>query len=387
MYYASIGALSIIIHCIINFDFMCKNKEKKETEIAVHYRHFLYSVLFYYIVDVCWGFFYGNRWVLATFVDTTLYFVSMVLSVLLWAKFVIIYLNRESYFNKVLLYGGWFIFLLQILILAVNLFIPIAFYFSEDREYHACKARYIGLILQIILFCLTAVYSLSVAYKAEGKDRQHHRTIGFTGIVMTVFIILQAKYPLLPFYAAGCLVGTCLVHSFVYRDKILEQASEMGATKRMAYKDALTGVRNKLAYVDALQELENRMEAHESVEFGVAVFDVNGLKKINDIKGHDAGDDCIRKASNMICQRFKHSPVFRVGGDEFVAVLEGEDYDDREALFRLFEYDMEDNQAKGKVVVSSGFDIYNPEEDKSFNDIFKRADKKMYERKEFLKDL
>ncbi len=387
MYYASIGALSIIIHCIINFDFMCKDPEKKESDVARSYRIFLKSVLCYYVSDVCWGFFYGNRWVTLTFIDTILYFTSMVLSVLLWTKFVVIYLNRESLFNKVLIYGGWIIFLFQIIIIVINLFVPVAFYFGADKEYHPCPGRYSALILQIILFFMTAVYSLTVAYMAEGKDKQHHRTIGFTGIVMTVFIILQALYPLLPFYAVGCLVGTCLVHSFVYRDKILEQAHEMGATKRMAYKDALTGVKNKLAYVDTIQQLEDRIEGGEVFDFGIAVFDVNGLKKINDTKGHDAGDDCIRKASNMICQRFKHSPVFRVGGDEFVAILEGEDYADRDALFRLFEYDMEDNLAKGKVVVSSGFDIFHPGEDDCFSDVFKRADRKMYERKEFLKNL
>jgi len=387
MYYASIGALSIIIHCIINYDFMRRNPDKKESDIAKSYRHFLHSVVFYYVVDVMWGFFYGNRWVAVTFIDTTLYFVSMVLSVLLWTKFVVIYLNRESFFNKVLIYGGWFIFLLQIIILVINLFKPIAFYFSADKEYHPCPGRYTALIFQIILFFVTAIYTLVVASKAEGRDRQHHRTIGYSGMVMTIFIILQALYPLLPFYAAGCLVVTCLVHSFVYRDRLLDQAREMGATRRMAYKDALTGVKNKMAYIETIQELEERMKDGAITDFGIAVFDVNGLKKINDSKGHDAGDEYIRNACNLICQRFKHSPVFRVGGDEFVAILEGEDYADKDALIRLFEYDMEDNQSKGKVVVSSGFDFYHAGEDVCYSDVFKRADKKMYERKEFLKDL
>lgn len=43
--------------------------------------------------------------------------------------------------------------------------------------------------------------------------------------------------------------------------------------------------------------------------------------------GHQAGDEYIIGACRIICNKFKHSPVFRIGGDEFVAISEGEDYE------------------------------------------------------------
>jgi len=59
----------------------------------------------------------------------------------------------------------------------------------------------------------------------------------------------------------------------------------------------------------------------EAPEFGVIGCDVNGLKKINDTLGHKAGDEYICAACKMLCEYFKHSPVFRIGGDEFVVIL------------------------------------------------------------------
>ena len=89
----------------------------------------------------------------------------------------------------------------------------------------------------------------------------------------------------------------------------------------------------------------------------------------------------------MICQRYKHSPVFRIGGDEFVAILEGGDYKQRDVLLAEFDQTIEDNQRDGNVVVASGMAVYDPEIDENYNDVFKRADKNMYQRKDLLKNM
>lgn len=64
----------------------------------------------------------------------------------------------------------------------------------------------------------------------------------------------------------------------------------------------------------------------ETVEFALLVADVNGLKEANDALGHESGDQLIKNTSRCICKIFEHSPVFRIGGDEFVVILTGEDY-------------------------------------------------------------
>ena len=384
MYYASIGLISLIVTVIINFEILKKHKGDWG-EAKKKYRHFLYGIILYFVSDILWGYLYGKRWIIPTYIDTTLYFLSMGVSVLLWARFVTSYLNSPGRFGKFLRGSGWLLFVLQFVALIINVFIPIFFGFSEEKEYIPGKARYITLFIQMGLFLITSVHTIFIAVKTGGENKSHHRTIGFSGIVMTVFIALQSFYPLLPFYAVGCLFATCMIHSFIYKDETVEMGREIGNAKQMAYRDPLTGVKNKLAYLETLADLENRVETGVLTKYGVVVFDVNGLKKVNDTFGHDAGDEYIRSASRQICELYKHSPIFRIGGDEFVAILEGEDYEHRDDLMTAFESSVDENRVKGKVVVSSGMATCHLEEGSNYNDVFKIADQKMYERKRFLK--
>ena len=160
---------------------------------------------------------------------------------------------------------------------------------------------------------------------------------------------------------------------------------ELGSAKQLAYRDSLTGVKSYNAYVEEEQKVDERIAGGELKEFGVVVFDVNGLKLVNDTKGHEAGDCLLQSACRLICTRFKHSPVFRIGGDEFVALLEGEDYQNREALLAEFEKEAEMNLRNGSPVVASGLAVLQPGNDTSYRSIFERADTRMYDRKRELK--
>ena len=120
-------------------------------------------------------------------------------------------------------------------------------------------------------------------------------------------------------------------------------------------------------------------------EFGVIVFDINGLKNINDTLGHEEGDRFIREGCMMICSKFAHSPVYRIGGDEFVVLLEGSDYEDRKELIASFDRDVDHNKQHGLVEISTGMAAFRNGSDSSFSDVFERADKRMYERKKQLK--
>ncbi|MBR3517709.1 MAG: GGDEF domain-containing protein [Lachnospiraceae bacterium] len=384
MYYASIGMLSIIVHLIINFEAMKVSLQKKADPSRNRYRQFLYAVTIYYITDILWGILYEHRLILLTYIDTTVYFLSMMLSVLLWTRFVVSYLDNKKLFGKVLLGSGWLLMLYQIIVLIINLFDPLVFGFDEQKEYVAGAARFISLGLQMILFFLTSLYALFVAAKTDGAEKEHHRTVGYSGIVMTGFIALQSLYPLLPFYAAGCLLATCMIHSFVYKDETLEYGREIEVAVEKSYRDALTGVKNKLAYLENIVRIEKTIESGQMSEYGVVVFDLNRLKQVNDTQGHDAGDEYIKLASGLICNTYKHSPVYRIGGDEFAVILEGEDYRNRAELMDAFEREVDNNQKTGGVVVSGGMAVYQADKDSGYNDVFKRADRKMYERKKKL---
>ncbi|MBO4395530.1 MAG: diguanylate cyclase [Eubacterium sp.] len=107
---------------------------------------------------------------------------------------------------------------------------------------------------------------------------------------------------------------------------------------------------------------------------------------VNDNEGHQAGDDLIRCAAKMICDVFAHSPVFRIGGDEFVVFLSGDDFNAREELVgRLRVGVFQHMVQKNGPVVAVGVAAYKQERDRRMSDVFERADKRMYMDKQELK--
>ncbi len=164
-----------------------------------------------------------------------------------------------------------------------------------------------------------------------------------------------------------------------------EKEKELGVAKTLAYTDPLTGVKSKAAYAEKEEECNSFIRDGTMTSFAVVVCDVNGLKQVNDTMGHKAGDELIRAACRIICEAFKHSPVFRVGGDEFVAVLSGQDFDRREEIMSEFNKLVEKNKKNMEVVIAAGMSDFEPGKDKGYHDVFERADAMMYIRKRELK--
>ena len=170
----------------------------------------------------------------------------------------------------------------------------------------------------------------------------------------------------------------------VRREK--EHLAALSLANEMARRDELTHTRNKTAYHEMESELQRRMD-EKGEPFGMVVCDINGLKLINDTEGHKAGDHYIKTACALICRIFQRSPVFRIGGDEFVVVLTGEDYAGREELLSGLRRQVEENIRIGEgPVVASGMAEYRPDGDRRVEDVFNRADNWMYADKTRLKE-
>ena len=400
-YYSSIGIIALLIHLIINYYLIFNSSSSKLALPKKNYLYFLHSVMIYYITDILWGICMALKMPMILFLNTELYFAAMATAIFLWTRFVISYLNQKSVFSTFLKYFGVVFIVFQTLILMVNIFFPVMFAYDKNGDYHTKIMRYVTLFIQLFLFMLTAIHTLVTTLRIRGRIRKRYRTVCLFGFAMTLFTILQAYYPFLPMYAIGCMIGTCLIHTFVDIDEREERRAELeqllqveeireaelGSARHMAYTDPLTNVKNKNSYQEDVLGIERRIEDKLLKELCVVVFDLNNLKAVNDTKGHEEGDKYIKQASKMICHHFKHSPVYRTGGDEFVAFLYGEDYKNKENLLRDFTDSMKENQKKGGIVISCGSADFSEKTTKSFDEIFEAADMKMYECKRALKAL
>ena len=182
-------------------------------------------------------------------------------------------------------------------------------------------------------------------------------------------------------------LGLSLYNYSIVRRRVEATEMELGFAKELAYKDALTGVKSKQAWAEHASSINRLIEADAANDFALLVCDINGLKYVNDHFGHKTGDEYICSACRMVCTHYKHSPVYRVGGDEFLVMLEGQSFEEREELLAGFNRKIEENLKSGRVVVSAGMALYHPEVDTTVFDVFERADGMMYQRKYELKKM
>ncbi|MCR5337504.1 MAG: GGDEF domain-containing protein [Lachnospiraceae bacterium] len=397
MTYSVIGILAILIHLIINHDIIRKKKQNMEVW-EQRYRWFLYVVIAYHVTDALWGILYERKLIAAVYLDTTAYFATMAFSVLLWTMFVVTYLEGEGRFKEIISMAGWVFFLFQMLVVVINFIMPVLFSFDENGTYHAWFLRYALFTAQVLMFLMTSGYTMVITKGSQGTTHRRNLMICLFGVAMISAICLQLFFPLLPLYSIGYLLGGCVIHTFVVEGEKVEylraleeslgrealQEKQLGAYRKMAYTDPLTGVKSKRAFKDNSEAYDRRIR-EGFLEFAVGVFDLNDLKKINDIRGHEAGDESIIAACRLVCKIFAHSPVYRVGGDEFVAIIEGTDYENRHNLMREFQTQVDENAKEGKVIVAGGLSDYDPVKDATIADVFRRADENMYARKSELK--
>lgn len=178
-----------------------------------------------------------------------------------------------------------------------------------------------------------------------------------------------------------------LIDAFkVMADKVEEHDMHQ---HRLAYRDPLTGLRNFTSYKAHSTELEEHI-GNPDFEFGIAMMDINDLKYTNDKFGHEVGNKLIIITARIISNVFKRSPVFRVGGDEFVVILQGVDFEKRDELIEKMNQmataeSVQAGDDRIPVRIAYGIAVHNPDEDKGVLTIFNRADEEMYKKKREMK--
>ena len=154
-----------------------------------------------------------------------------------------------------------------------------------------------------------------------------------------------------------------------------------------AYTDPMTGVGNKTAYLEYIKDITRQI--NEGVaSFAVVVFDINSLKNTNDNYGHECGDRIICDAAACIKKVFEGNAIFRIGGDEFIAILGAITEEELKTKFVDLDAEVEDfNLNRKRYAMSLSFSrggaIYHPGRDYDYKEVFKRADEAMYVNKSF----
>lgn len=154
--------------------------------------------------------------------------------------------------------------------------------------------------------------------------------------------------------------------------------------KELAFTDIMTGLKNRTAYEEDMKRHEAEITKYDY--FSIAVFDINGLKYINDNFGHEAGDMLIKRAARVLMETVgDEGGVYRIGGDEFAAVVTDKNRGQLDEKVEQLIGNLKaanENQAY-ELQLSAGIKVIKPGETKniSVNNVFTAADDEMYKNK------
>lgn len=226
--------------------------------------------------------------------------------------------------------------------------------------------RFIGLIT----FVIGTIIDLFRYYHNVGEERTTFVRIG-----LLVFVISY---------------GVASTEKII---SAIQFAAKSELITKLAYEDGLTGIGNRTAYQEALDAIQEQIKEDPSFQFGLAMLDVNNLKVINDQQGHLTGDQLLKECAAVICQTFEQESdhCYRIGGDEFAAILTGNDIENKlhDRYQELLENVTNHNQSHNfpfEISVACGYSFYQEfDYDDSIINMQDRADIHMYENKRAMK--
>ena len=291
-------------------------------------------------------------------------FMSMPISLLLYVRQVLLHRSR----------------ILDILCLAqvLNLLVMLVCYLLNWKEPYSTL-----IACHILLVCsLVAVLCLCVRERRRGNQETQGIISGFVllgacGIAaMAVFYLVPGtNYAYL--YSIGMMLfALCLAYANMKKLYVqMEKSVHAETYQKLAYLDALTGLENRMA----LEKWQSRMP--DQVTY--VLFDLNDLKGINDRYGHSAGDTAIITAAEGIREAFQGlGRCYRIGGDEFLAVLENvseqEILDAEQTMYQYLEQKSQGLPYEVTVAMGAARST-GPEE--TGDSLFARADELMYQKK------
>ena len=182
------------------------------------------------------------------------------------------------------------------------------------------------------------------------------------------------------FFFLAVLAAILAVSVFLTNRNVIRQMDKL---ENRAYTDTLTGLQNRTAYYE-YNDVLNKKEDAGDADFSIVMIDINYLKRVNDTYGHEQGNLYLQHAADLIRKVFGEKRVYRIGGDEFVVILEGKEQEGAEDRIRAFKDEaakqQEDDtlQPWEKVSAAAGMAKYEKGRDASTEEVLRRADEAMY---------
>lgn len=294
--YSVFSIVAIAIHLIINFNMLVGGGPA--ASYGTRYRGFLLGVLAYYLTDAAWGILAGLGWTSALYVETAFFFLSLVVFVFMWGRFVVAYLGLGTWAARIIDWYGYALMAFNLVALALNPFNNCFFYIDDQGTYLTGPARDVAFVLLVALDALIASFVFAKAVVSRDSVRRRSLMAFLSCVTMGVAIVFQVVWPLTPFTALGCLIVNCFFQVFVIQDEqaerhaaeleeALERAHAAEKARSMFFSivshDIRTPLNAILGYSEFLQfGIENKAERDEAIK-AIRASGTTLLQLVNDV--------------------------------------------------------------------------------------------------------
>ena len=257
-------------------------------------------------------------------------------------------------------------------------------FYIQENSFHGGSIPFFRYYSPIICFLLIGCYFLISLYNYKNKNLKILILNMISGLFAIIVSIVEMKI-------GGNIFTTtiliALILHFIYLYDMIVNEKEKEFIKNIN-TDILTGLGNERAYYTYLETIDSRTGNDAKKRYAIALMDLNGLKATDDTYGHRFGCHLIVEFGHQLAEFFKTSKLYHIGGDEFVAIMEDEDFRNRHKLveqfiekFSYMEIEFEDKT----LILSVAIGIQESEKNKKYNEIFQMADKNMYKNKAIIK--
>ena len=199
---------------------------------------------------------------------------------------------------------------LDIVLIIIGSFTGKIFYFEGLTFHYGSWASFIC-IPQFV----SIIYLIYVIFKYR-KELENYALTGLCSYLVAplIALVLTAYDPNWSFAPPAIAVSIQVIFVLLVSLEINETGIRESILRAQAYNDTLTNLNNRRAYVERVDNLPN------GKTLNLIFSDLNGLKNVNDSKGHSAGDELLKDFADILLKYFPKEDIFRISGDEFAII-------------------------------------------------------------------
>lgn len=309
-------------------------------------------------------------------------FIDKLLLTVLWIDILGVVLNLfgEPYFSRIIIDYTAFVYIL---------FVPLGLYAYKRAVNHALLFTFSWLVFAIGMALSSLRYR---GYIADTSIAEWSIYVGgfieafLLSTIMILRIIDMRKEKLaMEVSIRKSLEESALVLTKKVNEQTLQLQDAIQKAEQEARTDLLTGLANRRSFFELAVKSIDRAKRREPSNLHLMMIDIDNFKKINDTFGHAAGDEALKNIANVLTNTLRTVDlVSRIGGEEFVVIIEDSDINGASELGNRLLQAVSQTQTSVKehdisLTISIGLATW--EIGDSLHDLMKKADEALYKAK------